>query len=150
MTGDTEANNLCRAAIRVLLEWLLKQQVKKQCSCHLIPGMEGKREEYKDAVLREWSGRVSINESRMPHLRYLQVVIEATPFDSVFNAGTDESMSYGTRLAIATRANLVPTFGESDALEIVRNFAYRMRSVPYSDFTHLQRLQKFISSYIVH
>ena len=37
------------------------------------------------------------------------------------------------------------TFGESDALDIVRNFAYRIRSAKGSDFTHLQRFQNTIT-----
>jgi hypothetical protein len=142
---------LCLSAILVLSQWLLLQQMEKQRTRHQIPGMKGRRGRYQEVLLREWSGlpHACIDEQIMLMLRDLQHVIEATPFEYVFNAGTQESMPYGTRLIIANRANLVHTFGESGALEIVRNFAYRMRSAPYSDFTHLQRLQKVIS-YILH
>jgi hypothetical protein len=73
------------------------------------------------------------------------LVLEATPFENVFNAGTEESMPYGTRLSIATRANLVPTFGEEGALHIVQKFAYHMRIIPGSDFTRLQHFQNYLT-----
>ena len=140
--------SLCPNAIFVLLNWRLRQQVEKQRTRHLTPFMKGKKVKNQEMQLRQWSGLPKtfiFNEQIMSKLRDLQHAIEASPFENIFNTGTEESMPYGTRLSIATRANLVHTFGESGALDIVRNFAYRMRSVKGSDFTHLQRFQNTIT-----
>jgi hypothetical protein len=140
--------SLCLAAISVLSEWLLLQQVEKQRTRHVIPFMRGKNVKNQELQLRRWSGLPKIwifSEQNMYKLRDLQGVLEATPFENVFNAGTEESMPYGTRLSIATRANLVPTFGEAGALHIVQKFAYHMRIIPGSDFTRLQHFQNYLT-----
>jgi hypothetical protein len=136
--------SLCIAAIFVLSKWLLLQQVEKQRTRHLIPLTRGKNVANQELQLRRWSGlpkNFKFTRKVMSKLRDLQSVVESTPFENVFNAGTKESMPYATRLSMVNQANLVPTFGEVAALHIVQHFAYHMRIVPDSDFTHLQRCQ---------
>ena len=131
-------------AVSVLSLWFLLQQVTKQRVCHPIPFMIGKSVENQELQLRRWSGlpkNFKFTRKVMSKLRDLQSVVESTPFENVFNAGTEESMPYATRLSMVNQANLVPTFGEAAALHIVQHFAYHMRIVPDSDFTHLQRCQ---------